>query len=75
MEINPFPYLRVGGNGLYTVHTKKNLRIPIQQQFYRAADDGLIESIWKEQWKKLGSMPTLLGVPSDAGGGIHRGAN
>ncbi len=73
--MSPFPYLRPGGDGLYTVHTKKELKTPIQQAFYQTSDELEIAESWIKQWSEVGTRPTILGIPSDIGGSIHRGAN
>jgi agmatinase len=61
------------GEGVFTVHTAKQLREQVQKKIYSS------ENI-REQWlKSLQEIPQreviVLGVCSDAGGGIQRGAN
>lgn len=73
--MTPFPFLRPGGDGLHTVHTKREIKLPLQYQIYNASNELEIKRNWEKAWKNVGIMPTLLGVPFDTGGGIHRGAN
>lgn len=70
-------YLCPPGNGVFTVHTAKSLKDNYNLALYNTADADEVQSKWKASLEKLGSTnaPALLGVTSDTGGGIQRGAN
>jgi len=64
------------GNGVFTVYTARHYREALQQLLY----DGIGESAmmtWQEQLPHCISTkkPMILGIASDNGGGIMRGAN
>lgn len=66
------------GEGVFTVHTAKEHRDQLQNKLYpkaKTADD--VHQAWKKSWDELeeNQKPCLLGVCSDSGGGILRGAN
>lgn len=66
------------GEGVFTVHTAKEHRDGLQRQLYpdaKGADE--VQKAWSDSWDELEKnlAPCLLGVCSDAGGGIQRGAN
>lgn len=66
------------GEGVFTVHTAKEHRDGLQAKLYpKALGPGAVVQAWKESWDQLenSQSPCLLGVCSDAGGGIQRGAN
>ena len=63
------------GNGVYTVNTAKDKKGKLHQILYSSQDN--VVQKWMECLQQF-SDPTevyLLGIPSDAGGGILRGAN
>ncbi len=67
-------YLTYPGNGVYTVHTARDKKERLYQSLYKQTEN--IESIWKKQIESLPTFSTcILGLPSDNGGGIQRGAN
>ncbi|MCO4754745.1 MAG: arginase family protein [Bacteriovoracaceae bacterium] len=70
-------YLCTPGNGVYTVHTAKELKDEYHQKLYNTVDPKQVKNAWKESLNKLSSSssPALLGITSDIGGGIQRGAN
>ncbi|MFT6070187.1 MAG: agmatinase [Bacteriovoracaceae bacterium] len=61
------------GDGVFTVETAKERKEKLQQKLYGNED---CKSAWLKSLGSLKDSPTvLLGVPSDTGGGILRGAN
>lgn len=70
-------YLCPPGNGVYTVHTAKVLKDKYHESLYNTSDASEVKTKWKESFSKLSSSngPALLGITSDIGGGIQRGAN
>lgn len=64
------------GNGVYTVNTAKERKAQLHNQLYQAHEATAVESLWRESLKNLSEAKVaLLGVCSDCGGGIQRGAN
>jgi agmatinase len=68
------------GEGVYTVHTAREKREALQQALYLKADEpfqpAVIKKHWIESFKKIHDSPVhVLGLCSDTGGGIQRGAN
>ena len=63
------------GNGVYTVNTAKERKEALHQAVYGQLDN--IDELWKESLKQLAdhSKTVILGISSDCGGGILRGAN
>lgn len=70
-------YLCPPGNGVYTVHTAKELKDEYHQKLYNTTETNKVELEWKKSLKNLESVkgPVIFGITSDAGGGIQRGAN
>ncbi len=72
-------YLTPPGEGVFTVHTGSDKRINLQKKIYGATAvlENKIRSLWEESLTK--TLPkvncVILGIPSDTGGGIQRGAN
>lgn len=62
------------GNGVYTVHTAQERRENLQKKLYADAE---VQIAWQQQLDLLptSNLPLLLGICSDSGGGILRGAN
>lgn len=63
------------GNGVFTVNTAKERKERLHQVIFGQADN--VETLWR---KALGTLPSasnavILGIASDCGGGILRGAN
>ena len=62
------------GDGVLTIHTQKKRKQILQNFLYKDAKD--IKADWSNSLEKIQSMPVLLlGLCSDCGGGIQRGAN
>ena len=68
-------YLCPPGNGVFTVNTAKERKESLHHSLYGRTDN--IESAWHQQLAQLpeDNRPVVLGVCSDTGGGILRGAN
>ncbi len=62
------------GNGVFTVSTAQDRKERLHQLLYPDLDP---ETAWKESLYQLSDLSgcMILGVPSDCGGGIQRGAN
>lgn len=67
------------GAGVFTVNTAKDKKEALYQRLYQNADRERVESTFYASLDKLNSLShhqvALLGICSDAGGGIQRGAN
>jgi len=72
-------YLVPPGEGVFTIHTasenKKNLQIKLYGE--ATVSSGQVRKIWEESFDKTLPLSkcVILGIPSDCGGGIQRGAN
>lgn len=72
-------YLTPPGEGVFTVHTGSDKKLNLQKKMF--GPDAVKENRVRAMWEK--SLETtlplskcvILGIPSDAGGGIQRGAN
>ncbi|HXH30456.1 MAG TPA: arginase family protein [Bacteriovoracaceae bacterium] len=68
--------LTLPGNGVYTVNTGKEKKEKLFAEYYGTKDVEKSKLIWLESLRRINTdRPWLLGIPSDNGGGIHRGAN
>lgn len=73
---------RPPGGGIHTVSAGAGAAYEIQRQIYSVLspskpniDEALIQKMWKQSWFEIGKAKViLLGVPSDTGAGIRRGA-
>jgi agmatinase len=64
------------GNGVFTVHTAQGKKNELHQQYYGVMGDAVQDQWIKSCEKSLAiNKPMVLGVASDCGGGIQRGAN
>lgn len=64
------------GEGVYTVHTAKERRIALQEKIYKTKNETKIRDLWEKSLKDIPSTSlAVIGIPSDNGGGIQRGAN
>lgn len=63
------------GQGVFTVHTAKEHKDKIQKVLYPNSED--VKAQWQQKLSALAQHqgPCVLGVASDNGGGIQRGAN
>lgn len=65
------------GNGVFTVNTAKERKAALHQKLFQKTDPSEVEKAWKSSLKSLTkeTKVAVLGVCSDCGGGIQRGAN
>ncbi|NRA53227.1 MAG: arginase family protein [Gammaproteobacteria bacterium] len=63
------------GNGVFTVNTAQERKASLHKHLYGSTEN--VEQAWQQQITELAqdNRPALLGVCSDTGGGILRGAN
>lgn len=64
------------GNGVFTVNTAQERKAQLHQQLYGQTEQ--VEALWKaslEQLPHTEHKAVMLGISSDCGGGILRGAN
>lgn len=64
------------GDGVYTVNTAKERKEVLRRQLFQQSDD--VRDKWLQQLANLptdGNQAAILGISSDCGGGILRGAN
>lgn len=63
------------GNGVFTVNTAKERKEALHQALFGQTEN--IDNIWRESLDQLpqSSKAVILGIASDCGGGILRGAN
>jgi agmatinase len=68
-------FLRPAGGGLYTVSTGRAEQLALQRELYGAANEAEVDARWREA---LGAVSrarvAILGIPSDTGAGLVRGA-
>jgi agmatinase len=68
--------LRPAGGGVHLVSTGKAEQVALQQRLYGASGEEAVRARWREDLARAGdARAVLLGVPSDTGGGVQRGAN
>lgn len=68
--------LRPPGKGIYTVSTGGGLASSLWKRIYKTTDTPKVLNTWREGISKIKSAKlALLGIPSDCGAGIVRGAN
>lgn len=68
--------LTLPGNGVHTVHTAKERKEKLREAIFGTKDMAKAQKIWEKQLDDLSpEKPMILGIPSDNGGGIQRGAN
>jgi len=62
------------GNGVYTVSTAKEKKDKLHQMLYGVTGEEAVNH-WRKSLEKINNDIILLGICSDTGGGIQRGAN
>ena len=67
--------LRPAGAGLHTVSTGKAEQLALQRALYQVDDASLVPAAWRRSLQALASAKVVvLGIPSDCGAGLVRGA-
>lgn len=68
--------LRPAAGGLYVVSTGRAEQLEVQKRIYGAGDENQVAARWRSSLAALpGARAFLLGVPSDVGAGVRRGAS
>lgn len=68
--------LTLPGNGVHTVHTARERKELLREKIYGTKDESRARKSWEKSLDDLSpEKPMVLGIPSDNGGGIQRGAN
>ncbi len=68
--------LTLPGSGVFTVNTGKEKKERLTEAYYGTKDPDKARKKWLKSFEKLSpEIPWVLGIPSDNGGGIQRGAN
>jgi agmatinase len=68
--------LTIPGNGVFTVSTGKAKKEKLIKALYGTESPEKAQKIWEKSLTKMTEeLPFILGIPSDNGGGIQRGAN
>lgn len=71
-----FQLLTRPGTGVYTVNTAKEKKDSLLKSYYGTTDESKTKEKWTKVLKNLTpDKPWVIGIPSDNGGGIQRGAN
>jgi len=66
--------LTLPGSGVFTVHTGREKKERLLKAYFGSVKGA--EKKWHQTLEKLDTKsPWIIGIPSDNGGGIHRGAN
>ncbi len=64
------------GDGVFTVNTAKERKAALRNKLYGQTEN--VDTLWRESLNELPHSPhkaVMLGISSDCGGGILRGAN
>ena len=68
--------LTLPGSGVFTIHTGQEKKEKLLNSYYGTKSQEKSKNIWEKNLTKINSdLPIILGIPSDNGGGIQRGAN
>lgn len=68
--------LTLPGNGVFTVNTGKEKKEKLLDAYYKTKDVEKAKTKWEKSFENLSpDKPWIIGIPSDNGGGIQRGAN
>jgi agmatinase len=71
-----FELLTKPGNGVFTVNTAKEKKDALLLDYYGTKDEKDSQKKWMKDLQDLNpDLPWIIGIPSDNGGGIQRGAN
>ena len=67
--------LRPAGGGIFTVSTGHAEQEALQRALYQAPDAGAVNALWRAALARIEQAPVVvLGIPSDCGAGLIRGA-
>jgi arginase family enzyme len=67
--------LKPAGGGLFTVSSGRSAQLALQRELYGAADAEGVEAAWRTALSSVASARVaILGIPSDCGAGLVRGA-
>jgi arginase family enzyme len=68
-------FLRPAGGGIHTVSSGRAEQLALQRALYGAADAGEVDARWREALASVArARVAILGIPSDCGAGLMRGA-
>src|SRR5580692_420229 len=68
-------FLRPAAGGIHTVSSGRAARESLQRALYGAADEAEIQAKWRAALASIGmARVAILGIPSDCGAGLTRGA-
>lgn len=68
--------LTLPGNGVFTVYSGAEKKEKILKSYYGTTSQEKAKLKWEKSIEEIDStLPLILGIPSDNGGGIQRGAN
>ena len=68
-------FLRPAGGGIHTVSTGRAEQAALQRSLYGARDTAEIDARWREALGRVaGARVAIVGIPSDCGAGLVRGA-
>jgi agmatinase len=68
--------LRPAAGGLYVVSTGRAEQLAVQRRIYGGVNENDVAARWREALSRVsGARAVLLGIPSDVGAGLLRGAN
>lgn len=68
--------LTLPGSGVFTVNTGKEKKERLMLEYYGTKDVEKARTKWLKNFEKASTeVPWVIGIPSDNGGGIQRGAN
>ncbi len=68
--------LRPAAGGIHTVSTGREEQRALQRRLYGASSDAEVEALWRRDLEAAASArAVLVGIPSDVGGGLQRGAS
>jgi agmatinase len=68
-------FLRPAGGGIHTVSSGRAEREALQRALYDARDEAEVQAKWRAALASIGSARVaVLGIPSDCGAGLVRGA-
>lgn len=69
-------FLRPPGRGIYTVSTGGGYAVPLLRAMYGSDEPSAVQRAWEDSLQKVRRATAIvLGIPSDTGAGILRGAN